>query len=80
MMIIANLLTGGLIGKLSLSKISRKKYTLITMIKIGITGQAGFVGSHLYNFLNLQQNVTLVNFEKLFCVSSRLSKRKEAHY
>ena len=36
------------------------------MIKIGITGQAGFVGSHLYNFLNLQENVTLVNFEKLF--------------
>lgn len=36
------------------------------MIKIGITGQAGFVGSHLYNFLNLQQNVILVKFEKIF--------------
>ena len=40
------------------------------MIKIGITGQAGFVGSHRYNFLNLQQNVTLVNFEKLFFIDN----------
>lgn len=36
------------------------------MIKIGITGQAGFVGSHLYNFLNLQENISLINFEKGF--------------
>lgn len=27
------------------------------MIKIGITGQAGFVGTHLYNTLNLQKDI-----------------------
>ncbi|MEP7144522.1 MAG: NAD-dependent epimerase/dehydratase family protein [Ferruginibacter sp.] len=36
------------------------------MLKIGITGQAGFVGSHLYNFLNLQEGISLINFEKGF--------------
>ncbi|MEJ7586580.1 MAG: NAD-dependent epimerase/dehydratase family protein [Ferruginibacter sp.] len=36
------------------------------MLKIGITGQAGFVGSHLYNFLNLQDDIALVKFEKSF--------------
>ena len=36
------------------------------MLKIGITGQAGFVGSHLYNFLNLQDDVSLVDFKKEF--------------
>ena len=36
------------------------------MFKIGITGQAGFVGTHLFNFLNLQQNVTCISFEDNF--------------
>ena len=36
------------------------------MFKIGITGQAGFVGTHLFNFLNLQQNVTCISFEDSF--------------
>lgn len=36
-------------------------------IKIGITGQRGFVGSHLYNTLSLQpEQFTLVSFEKSF--------------
>ncbi|MEO5893952.1 MAG: NAD-dependent epimerase/dehydratase family protein [Ferruginibacter sp.] len=35
-------------------------------MKVGITGQAGFVGSHLYNFLNLQENISLVDFKKDF--------------
>ena len=26
------------------------------MIKVGITGQAGFIGSHLYNYLNLKKD------------------------
>ena len=26
------------------------------MIKIGITGQAGFIGTHLYNFLGLKND------------------------
>ncbi len=30
--------------------------------KIGITGQAGFVGTHLYNYLALQEGVDLVPF------------------
>ena len=32
----------------------------IEMIKIGITGQEGFVGTHLYNTLNyIQKNLRL---------------------
>ncbi|MBE0654804.1 MAG: NAD-dependent epimerase/dehydratase family protein [Bacteroidales bacterium] len=34
------------------------------MIRIGITGQAGFIGTHLFNFLNLKKDeVQLVPFE-----------------
>ena len=37
------------------------------MIKIGITGQTGFIGTHLYNFLNLKKDeVQLVPFEDRF--------------
>lgn len=36
------------------------------MIKIGITGQAGFVGNHLYNTLSLDEGVTLIPFERAF--------------
>ena len=36
------------------------------MKKIGITGQAGFVGNHLYNTLSLDESVTLVPFERAF--------------
>lgn len=32
------------------------------MIKVGITGQAGFLGTHLYNFLGLQDDVERVPF------------------
>jgi UDP-2-acetamido-2,6-beta-L-arabino-hexul-4-ose reductase len=32
------------------------------MLKIGITGQSGFVGTHLFNFLGLQENVERVDF------------------
>lgn len=34
------------------------------MRKIGITGQQGFVGRHLYNYLGLQENVELVPFDR----------------
>lgn len=34
--------------------------------KIGITGQAGFIGSHLYTTLSLREDVDLVNFERSF--------------
>ena len=33
------------------------KYNIYTMIKVGITGQKGFVGTHLYNTLGLQPEV-----------------------
>jgi UDP-2-acetamido-2,6-beta-L-arabino-hexul-4-ose reductase len=36
------------------------------MIKIGITGQAGFVGTHLYNYLGLQANVERIDFTDSF--------------
>lgn len=37
------------------------------MIKIGITGQAGFVGTHLYNTLNLQKDLfQTIPFEDAF--------------
>jgi len=35
-------------------------------MKIGITGQAGFVGTHLYNFLNIQENTELITFRDDF--------------
>jgi len=33
------------------------------MIKVGITGQAGFVGTHLFNYLGLKENITRIPFE-----------------
>lgn len=32
-------------------------------MKIGITGQSGFIGTHLYNFLGLQNNIERIPFE-----------------
>ncbi|HDT12112.1 MAG TPA: SDR family oxidoreductase [Candidatus Marinimicrobia bacterium] len=36
------------------------------MIKIGITGQSGFIGSHLYNYLGLKKDITRIPFEDDF--------------
>jgi UDP-2-acetamido-2,6-beta-L-arabino-hexul-4-ose reductase len=36
------------------------------MMKIGITGQSGFVGKHLTNFLYLQPNIEIIPFQKEF--------------
>ena len=34
------------------------------MLKVGITGQSGFIGTHLFNFLNLKkEEITLIPFE-----------------
>jgi len=33
------------------------------IMKIGITGQSGFVGTHLYNYLGLQENVERIDFK-----------------
>ncbi len=34
------------------------------MIKVGITGHSGFIGTHLYNFLGQQDNIRRVLFKK----------------
>ena len=34
------------------------------ILKIGITGKKGFIGTHLFNYLNLQKDVKLISFEK----------------
>ena len=36
------------------------------MVTIGITGQQGFIGTHLYHFLKLQKDVTLIVFSRSF--------------
>ncbi|MBI45087.1 MAG: epimerase [Candidatus Marinimicrobia bacterium] len=36
------------------------------MIKVGITGSTGFIGSHLYNYLRLDDSIELINFRKCF--------------
>ena len=42
------------------------------MIKIGITGQSGFIGSHLYNFLSIKkETTTLVSFKKEFFLQEK---------
>ena len=40
------------------------------MIKVGITGQAGFIGTHLYNYLGLQTTIERVTFDKSFLNNS----------
>jgi len=35
-------------------------------MKIGITGQAGFIGTHLFNYLGLQNDVERIRFEDKF--------------
>ena len=32
-------------------------------LRIGITGQSGFIGTHLYNYLSLQDNIELISFK-----------------
>jgi len=37
------------------------------MIKVGITGQAGFIGTHLYEYLNLDKDrFSLIPFEDAY--------------
>jgi UDP-2-acetamido-2,6-beta-L-arabino-hexul-4-ose reductase len=33
------------------------------MIKVGITGQSGFIGTHLFNYLNLQEGIEAIPFK-----------------
>ena len=36
------------------------------MIKVGITGQSGFIGTHLYNYLALHENIQRIEFKDEF--------------
>ncbi|WP_394749403.1 polysaccharide biosynthesis C-terminal domain-containing protein [Spongiimicrobium salis] len=40
-------------------------------IKVGITGQSGFMGRHLYNFLGTKEEINRVPFEKSFFNDSK---------
>lgn len=42
------------------------------MLRIGITGQQGFIGTHLFNFLGLQKDVLRVQFEHNFFGDDKL--------
>jgi len=33
------------------------------MLKVGITGQSGFMGTHLYNYLGLKENIKRIPFK-----------------
>lgn len=41
------------------------------MLKIGITGQSGFVGTHLFNFLGLQNDIKRINFNDSFFLEEK---------
>jgi UDP-2-acetamido-2,6-beta-L-arabino-hexul-4-ose reductase len=41
------------------------------MKKIGITGQAGFVGNHLFTTLSLDENIELIPFERSFFLDDK---------
>ena len=48
-------------------------------IKIGITGQSGFIGSHLYNYLSLKKEIKIIDFSRSFFEdTSKLEKFVEA--
>ena len=36
------------------------------MKKVGITGQAGFVGNHLYTTLSLDDSIELISFDRSY--------------
>lgn len=40
------------------------------MIKVGITGQEGFMGSHLYNYFGTKENIKLINYDRAFFKNS----------
>lgn len=42
------------------------KNHFINKIRVGITGQAGFMGTHLYNYLGLKENILRIPFEDQF--------------
>jgi UDP-2-acetamido-2,6-beta-L-arabino-hexul-4-ose reductase len=45
------------------------------MIKVGITGQEGFIGKHLFNYLGLMKDVELIIFKKNYFTNSDILKK-----
>jgi UDP-2-acetamido-2,6-beta-L-arabino-hexul-4-ose reductase len=46
------------------------------MLKVGITGQSGFIGTHLFNFLNLKkEKIILIPFEDKYFENNNLLRR-----
>lgn len=43
-----------------------------SLIRIGITGQPGFMGTHLYNYLGLKENVSRIPFKDEFFSDKKL--------
>ena len=41
-----------------------------TMIKVGITGQEGFMGSHLYNYFGTKEDIELISYDISFFKNS----------
>ena len=41
-------------------------------LRVGITGQEGFIGTHLYNFLGIQEGVTRITFKKDYFQDEKL--------
>ena len=42
------------------------------MLKVGITGQSGFMGTHLYNFLGMGSDIKEFLLKMLFLKTKRL--------
>ena len=45
------------------------------MIKVGITGQEGFIGKHLFNYLGLMKDVELIIFKKNYFTNSDILEK-----
>lgn len=45
------------------------------MIKVGITGQSGFMGSHLYNYLETKENIELITFKRDYFENDNLMQK-----
>jgi len=44
-------------------------------MKVGVTGQSGFIGSHLINYLKFKQSIEIIPFEKKYFESDKTFER-----
>lgn len=49
------------------------------MIKLGITGQSGFMGSHLYNYLETKSDIELITFKRDYFSNDKLLQEFVKH-